>query len=163
VESEVPLAYHGSYSATKAGVRSLGEAITQELRLEGDKKIKVVTVMPWATDTPFFDHAANHSGGTPRMAAMDDPQKVVNAIIRASVHPKREMTVGWKARSSYFFHHLFPHPTEALSANINHKYQYKTAPPAPDTSGALFKPMQSGREVDGGVRQRMKKEKKEHK
>jgi short-subunit dehydrogenase len=161
IDSEVPLAYQGSYSASKAGVRSLGEVLAQELRLDGEKKIKVSTVMPWATDTPWWEHAANYSGGTPRMAAMDDPREVVNAIVRATVHPKRQMTVGWKARGSYFFHHLFPHPTEAMSANIAHKYQYTTAPPAPPTSGTLFVPMQSGQGVGGGVRERMKKEGKE--
>jgi short-subunit dehydrogenase len=163
VESEVPLAYHASYAASKAGVRSLGEALHQELRLSGEKHIRVVTIMPWAADTPFFRHAANHSGGSPRMAAMDGPQKVVNAIIRTSLHRKREVPVGWKARSSNFFHHLFPHFTERVAANITHKYQIRTAPPAPPTPGALFEPMEGGQGVDDGVRARMKREKEERK
>jgi short-subunit dehydrogenase len=157
VESEVPLAYHASYAATKAGIRAFGEALHQEIRLTGDKKkIKVVTIMPWATDTPFWRHAANHSGGAGRMAAMDGPEKVVNATIYASLHRNRELPVGWKARSSYNFHHIFPHFTEWMSANIIHRYQIKTAPPAADTSGTLFSPMEIGRGVDDGVRKRMK-------
>ncbi|HEX8548830.1 MAG TPA: SDR family NAD(P)-dependent oxidoreductase, partial [Cytophagaceae bacterium] len=70
VESETPLAYHASYAATKGGILNFGQALSQELRLEGNKKIKVVTVEPWAVDTPFWRHAANYSGKTPRMAAM---------------------------------------------------------------------------------------------
>lgn len=49
-ESEMPIAYHDTYAATKAGVLSLGQSIFQELRLAGEKKIHVVTVMPWAAD-----------------------------------------------------------------------------------------------------------------
>lgn len=160
VESESPLAYHASYAATKAGILNLSQAINQELRLNGHKDISVVTVEPWATDTPFWRHAANYSGGTPRMAAMDDPQKVVNAVVRSSLRRKQEVPVGFKAKATRFFHHLFPHFTERLSANIAHKYQIKDAPPAPLTSGSAYAPMQGGRGVDDGVRQRMKEEKK---
>ncbi len=160
IESENPLAYHASYASTKAGVRHLSQAINQELRLNGNKNIKVVTVEPWAVDTPFWRHAANYSGGTPRMAAMDPPSKVVNATIRASIRPRKELAVGWKAKGAKFSHKIFPHFTERISANIAHRYQIKTAPPAPPTSGSAFEPMASGRGVDDGVRQRMKAEKK---
>ncbi|HEU4472182.1 MAG TPA: SDR family NAD(P)-dependent oxidoreductase [Flavisolibacter sp.] len=163
IESENPLAYHASYAATKGGVLNLGQAINQELRLNGHRNIKVVTVEPWAVDTPFWGHAANYSGGTPRMAAMDPPRKVVNAVIRSSLRPRKELPVGWKARGGWISHHLFPHFTERLSANIIHRYQIKNAPPAPPTSGAVFTPVQSGRGVDDGVRERMKREKRERK
>ena len=158
IDSEVPLAYQGSYSASKAGVLSLGRVLNEEIRLSGVKTIKVATVMPWAADTPWWPHAANYSGGTPRMAAMDDPQKVVNAIVWVSLHPREELSVGWKAKASYVSHRIFPDLTERISANIAHKWQIETAPPAPPTAGTLHEPMQSGRTVDGGVRERMKKE-----
>lgn len=161
IESENPLAYHASYAATKGGILNLGQAINHELRLSGKKNIKVVTVEPWAVDTPFWQHAANYSGGTPRMAAMDPPSKVVNAVIRASLRPRQELPVGWKAKGAWFSHHLFPHFTEWLSANIIHRYQIKTPPPAPPTSGSAYEPEQTGRGIDDGVRARMKKEKKE--
>lgn len=164
VESAVPLAYHATYGSTKAAVRGLGNVLHQEIRLSGNKKkIKVVTIMPWAVDTPFWGHAANYSGGTPRMAAMDGPQKVVNAIIFSSLHRNRELPVGWKAHGSYISHRLFPHLTERLSANIAHRYQIRTAPTAPETSGAVFTPTATGTGVDDGVRARMKAEKKQRK
>lgn len=163
IESENPLAYHASYAATKAGVLNLGQAINQELRLNGHKNIKVVTIEPWAVDSPFWGHAANYSGGTPRMAAMDPPRKVVNAVIRMSLRPRKELPVGWKARGTSISHNLFPHFTERLSANIIHRYQIKTAPPAPPTPGAVYTPVESGRGVDDGVRKRMKEEKRERK
>lgn len=158
IESEVPLAYQASYAASKAGVLSLGGTLNEEIRLSGTDAITVATVMPWAADTPFFEHAANYSGGTTRMAAMDDPQKVVDAIVWVSLHPREEFPVGWKANAAYISHHLFPDLTERISGNVSHKFQIETAPPAPATAGNLYQPMQSGKTVDGGVRKRMAQE-----
>lgn len=159
IDSEVPLAYQAVYSSTKAAVLSLGRALNEELRLANlGKTVRVATIMPWAVDTPWWQHAANYSGGTPRMAAMDDPQKVVDALVWLSLHPREEMSVGWKAKGSYASHKLFPDLTERISANIAHRYQIETAPPAPPTTGSIYQPMQEGRGVEGGNRERMKKE-----
>jgi short-subunit dehydrogenase len=163
IDSEVPLAYQATYSATKAAVLSLGRALNEEIRLSNVKNIQVATVMPWAVDTPWWQHAANYSGGTPRMAAMDDPQKIVDAIVWVSLHPQEELPVGWKAKGSYYSHRFFPELTERLSANISHRYQIETAPPAPPTKGTLYEPMQAGTGVGGGVRERMKREEDDRK
>lgn len=160
-DSEVPMAFHAIYSASKAGVRSLGKAINQELRLSGFSDIKVVTIEPWGVDTPWWGHAANYSGGTPRMASIDPPGKVINAILRAAARRPAELPVGWKARASYISHHLFPHMTEKRSADINHQYQYVDAPPALNTSGSLYEPMETGRGVSDGVRARIREEKRQ--
>jgi short-subunit dehydrogenase len=161
IDSEVPLAYQGSYAASKAGVRSLGQSLNQELRLAGYDDIKVTTVEPWAVDSPWWGHAANYSGGTPRMALMDGPEKVVNAIIWSALHHPQEVPVGWKATFSYIFHHLMPHFSERFTANVAHKYQIVDAPPSPLTEGSIYQPMATGTGVDDGVRARMDKEQKE--
>lgn len=161
IDSEIPLAYQASYAASKAAVLSLGRSLNEELRLDHQPNIKVATIMPWAVDTPWWDHAANYSGGTPRMAMMDDPKIVVDAIVRATLHPKEEVKVGWKAKVFDASHHLLPDTTERLSANTSHEYQIKTAPPAPPTTGTIYEPMQSGEDVGGGVRERMRREKNE--
>jgi short-subunit dehydrogenase len=161
IDSETPLAYQSTYAASKAAVRSLGLSVSQELQRNGYKKIKIVTVEPWAVDTPWWGHAANYSGGTPRMALMDNPDKVVNAVLRSSLRPRKELPVGWKAKGSWKLHHIFPRFTEWFSGKVAHHYQIATAPPAPDTKGTLYTPMESGRGVDDGVKERMKKENKE--
>jgi len=160
VESEVPLAYHASYSATKAAVLSLGRALNEELRLAGLRgPIEVATVMPWATDTPFFDHAANYTGRTARMPMMDPPEKVVDYIVHTSLYPSEEVPTGWKARGAVWSHHIAPDLTERISANVVQKSQMESAPPtlAP-TSGSVQQPMREGTGVDGGVRARMERE-----
>lgn len=137
---------------------SLERALNEEIRLSGNQTITVATVLPWAADTPFFAHAANYSGGTPSMVAMDDPQKVVDAIVWISLHPREEFPVGWKAKGVYLSHNLFPNLTERLAANIAQRWQIETAPPAPPTTGTLYEPMASGRTVEGGVKKRMQEE-----
>lgn len=163
VESEIPLAYQISYAASKAGVRSLGLALSQELRLNDYHDIKVVTIEPWAVDTPLWRHAANYSGVEPKMALMDEPDKVVNAVLRKSLRPAKIVPVGWKAKGSSFFANVFPRFSEWFGGNLSHKYQIEMGPPAPDTQGAIYQPMPEGRGVDDGANERMKQNKKEGK
>lgn len=158
VESEVPVAYHAVYAATKAAVLGLGRAINEELRLSGlSGRIKAVTVMPWAADTPFFPHAGNYTGHQPRMIMLDDPRRVAEAIVWASLHPREELPVGWKAQGAVTAHRLFPDLTERVAADIQHR-EFQKGSPAPSTSGNVHRPMEEGRDVVGGVRQRMKRE-----
>jgi len=158
VEGEVPIAYHAVYAATKAGVLSLGRSTNQELRHAGlNRTIKVATVMPWANDTPFFQHLGNYSGHEDRMILMDDPQKVVDALMWVSLHPVEELPVGWKAKAADTAHHLLPDLTERLAASIHRAEIAKGSPRAPGP-GAVHQPMQQGRDVDAGVRARMKAE-----
>ena len=159
VESEVPLAYQATYAASKAAVLSLGRALNEEIRLGGPGAIAVTTVMPWAADTPFFDHAANYSGRATRMITLDDPWKVVEAIVWASVHPVEELPVGWKASGATAAHRLFPDLTERISGNISHRVQMEDAPPGQRTAGNLHAPVQAGTNVDGGMRARVAEEK----
>jgi hypothetical protein len=114
--------------------------------------------MPWAADTPFFQHAANYSGGTPRIALIDGPNKVVNVIIRAALNPREEALAGWKARSAYVAHRVLPDTTERVAAAVSHHYQVTTAPPAPRTAGAVHEPIEAGRTIGGDVRPRMRAE-----
>lgn len=161
VDSETPHAYQAAYSATKAGVRSMSLALSQELRLNDYKNIKVVTIEPWAVDTPFWGHAANYTGVEQKFALMDEPDKVVNAVIRKSLRPKKIVPVGWKAKGSSFFANVFPRFNEWLTGNVAHRYQVEMPPATPNTKGSIYKPLETGRGVDDGVDEKMKADKKE--
>ena len=136
---------------------SLGRSLTEELRLAGAAHIKVGTIMPWAVDTPWWVHAANYTGRAPRMALMDAPQLVVDALVRACLGPAEAQPVGWKAKASDLAHHLVPDLTERLSAEVAER-EAKKATPAPVTHGAVHQPMGDGLTVDGGIRERMRRE-----
>lgn len=156
IDSEVPLAYQSSYAASKAAVRSLDSTLRQEIRLSHNKNIHVCTIMPWAVDTPWWGHAANYSGHRPQMAAMDAPNIVVDAIVKAAVHPKKEVHVGWKSKMSYLTHRVAPGFSERFSADIAQKYQIEKSPPRENTDGSLMTPMMTGTDVSGNVRAQMK-------
>jgi len=158
IDSEVPLAYQASYAASKAAVLSLSRSLNEELRLNGlSKSIGVATIMPWAVDTPWWLHAANYTGHQPRMAGMDDPQIVIDAIVEACRHPREEMPVGWKAKASNLSHHIFPDLTERLSADIADREARKAAPLAP-TEGAIYEPMEGTARIHGQIVERMRAE-----
>lgn len=158
IDSRVPLAFQTTYAATKAAVLSMGSSLNEELRLSGHSdSIKVSTIMPWAVDTPWWVHAANYTGHEPRMAPMDDPQRVVNAMVKACTNPEPEILVGRLAQASGLSHRIFPRVTERLSGLIARR-QVGKGGEFPHTSGSLFQPVQEGSGVGGGIRERMKRE-----
>ncbi|HET8731222.1 MAG TPA: SDR family NAD(P)-dependent oxidoreductase [Moraxellaceae bacterium] len=155
VESEVPLAYQATYGATKHAVLALGRALNEELRLDGLKNVQVATIMPFATDTPIFDHIANFSGHTPRSMLPDPPAKVVNTILHTVLSPHEEVPVGWKGSLSYHAHRLFGDLTEWMAATLYHHEQMELAPPAPVTTGNLYSPAPGLGSVTGTTRSRV--------
>lgn len=155
VESEVPLAYQATYGATKHAVLALGRALNEELRLAGLTGVRVSTVMPFATDTPIYDHIANFSGHTPRSTLIDPPAKVVNTLVRAALSPREEVPVGWKGALAYHGHRLFDDLTEWLAATLYHREQMERAPAAPPTTGNLYSPPPGTGAVEGTTRSRI--------
>lgn len=162
VEAEIPTAYQAAYSVSKAGVRTLGNTLRQELRLAGYKNIKVVTILPYALDTPLWDHVAVYTGHAPRMIAMDGPQKAVNTVMHAIFSKRKELAVGWKARLSIDAHRALPGVMERAGSNIVHRYQAEITPPVPPSKGNLYQSMPTPG-VEGGIRERMKIEKQQRK
>ncbi|QNA88286.1 hypothetical protein G4G28_06810 [Massilia sp. Dwa41.01b] len=92
------------------------------------------------------------------MPLMDDPAKVVDIIVRASVYPREEVPAGWKARSAYWGHRIAPDITERISAGVARKEQFELGSPVPSSSNAIHQPTPGGTGVDGGVRARMERE-----
>ena len=158
VEGRVPLAYHASYAATKHAIIGLDAALIQELRLDHLDIVRVATVLPWAVDTPFWDHTGNYSGGTPRIYTMDDAGPVVDAIVWVSIHPTKECAVGWKATGALLGERVWPGLAERVAADVVHASQVTTAPPAAPTDGSLFAPVPVGTTVEGAARARMQQE-----
>lgn len=155
VAGEVPLAYQASYAAVKAGITSLGRSLDEELRLAGlHERVRVGTILPWAADTPWWDHVGNYTGHAPRLAAMDDPDIVVDAIVDACVDPEQERPVGSKARGANASHRLFRELTERFSGTLSES-EIGKGTPAPDTAGAVHHPVPQGTAVHGDTRERM--------
>lgn len=157
VDSKVPLAYMATYNATKAGILQFTDTLYQELRLAGEKDIHVSTIMPWAVDTPFWEHAANYTGKKPRQVLMDDPDKVVDAIVQTAKRPRKEVEVGYKVGLADFYKRLAPALMDNVASDL-YAGELKKASTTQPTSGAVLAPMPSGTGVGGDVRDRMKAE-----
>jgi len=158
VESDVPLAYQSSYAASKAAVLTFGRCLTEELRLAGQEdRIRVGTIMPWAVDTPFWTHAANYTGHTLRMATMEDPVPVVDAIVAACIDPQQEHRVGMKAHVGGLANRVMPDVADRMSAKVADAESQKGAT-VPPTTGAIYQPIDAGATVEGGIRERMQRE-----
>lgn len=149
VDSEIPHAYQGAYSPSKAGVLMLGRVLNEELRLTQGRDIHVCTVMPWALDTPLWEHAGNYTGHEARMPTMDGPEKVVNAIIRACLEPIKEIRVGYKAKLAYWGHRVAPSINERLTGIFTEKGEIEMHPPASATSGSVHEPVNAGQGIQG--------------
>lgn len=162
-ESRLPTPYQAAYAASKAGLKSLGIVLRQELRLSRHKKITVISVDPWALNTPIWDNAANYSGHAPRMGMMDRTGKAVNAVMHAAAGKKnRDIAVGWKTHMAYTIHRIAPRLSYKVAANIVHKHQIRHSPPAAATTGNLFRPS-AAHAVETDIKERMKKEQKQRK
>ncbi|AWB46490.1 oxidoreductase [Paenibacillus sp. CAA11] len=160
IAGKIPFPFYPSYSASKFAVLGLSGALHQKMELEGYDDIHVCSVSPWATDTPWFDHAGNYSGHEAQMKPLDDPEDVIDAIVKLIDEPKESIEVGALTKGSFLSSNLAP----GLTENFNAKYIYKViqeAPPAPPTSGSLHKPMASGTDISAGLKQRIEAQKED--
>ncbi len=82
------------YSTTKFALRGFSEALRRELAGSG---VNVTYVAPRTTDTPLNNQAmrdfVEHTG-----AAMDTPESVAQAIVRAIESDRPEVYIGWPER-----------------------------------------------------------------
>ncbi|MDR7280937.1 SDR family oxidoreductase [Catenuloplanes atrovinosus] len=150
VLAEVTMPYMSSYNAAKHGVRGLSDTVRQELRHEPwGRRISVCTVLPATIDTPFFAHAANHSGREPTPPPPVYPPGVVaRAIVRMLEHPRRETYAGLAAALLGYQWRLMPGITERVLG----AYGARTAVGrrgAPDTTGNLTGSRATGEERGG--------------
>jgi short-subunit dehydrogenase len=151
VIGKVPAPYFASYAAAKHGVVGLSAAIRLELKEDKAQNIHVCTVLPTSMDTPFFEHAAQHTGheATP-IPPVYDADKVVDVIVRLATDPEDEVSVGPAGKFMTFAHQLAPDLVEAMMRRQTHKAEFKDAKAAEGTSGAVKEPKASGTAVGGG-------------
>jgi len=132
-------------------VVGLSGALRRELKENNIEGIHVCTVMPMATDTPFFEHAANYTGHEAApIPPLYDPQEVVDVIGRLATDPEDEVTVGAAGKVAVFAHNLAPGLTEKMLGRQTQKAQIEESPPAEDTPGGLHEPSAEGTKVSGG-------------
>lgn len=140
VLAEVAMPYQSAYNATKHGIRGLADTVRQELRVTGRGSISVCTVLPATIDTPFFRHAANHSG---RELAppppVYPPEVVAETIVRLLRRPRREAYAGGAARLLGLQWRLVPALVERVLGWYTARTQFGPGG-ALDSTGNVFRP-----------------------
>ncbi|WP_432061760.1 SDR family NAD(P)-dependent oxidoreductase [Streptomyces sp. S1] len=149
--------YQGPYAASKAALITLDEVLRQELALSGDHGIAVCTVLPTGVDTPFFRHAANHTGRRMRaLPAVATPERVAAAVVRAAVRPRRRVAVGPGARLLPAAHAVAPDLVRRLIRRRTEDHYFDAPGTAPVTTGILYDPSGDTAAVSGGRHARIR-------
>ncbi|WBB79370.1 SDR family oxidoreductase [Micromonospora sp. WMMD882] len=157
VLAEVAMPYQSAYNATKHGVRGFADTVRQELRVSGRSQVSICTVLPASVDTPFFRHAANHSGHElAPPPPVYPPELVAETIVRLLRRPRREAYAGGAARLLALQWRLAPALTERALGWYAHRAQFLAAPRR-DGSGSLFRADAQARREGGwhGRRRRL--------
>ncbi len=152
VDARVPQVDASAYTASKHAIRSFGMNLRQELLLDGDKDIHVVTILPMPIDTPIFQHGGNYTGKRIKAPRPVYPaEEVVEAMIQAVRNPKPEIYAGGAGRLANLSMKLMPRSTERTMTIIEQEQEIPDTS-TPSTSGNLFIPSDDEPSVSGGWR-----------
>ncbi|MGC4852436.1 SDR family oxidoreductase [Micromonospora sp. DT4] len=149
VLAEVAMPYQSAYNAAKHGIRGLADTLRQELRVTGRGQISVCTVLPATIDTPFFRHAANHSGRElVPPPPVYPPEVVAETIVRLLRRPRREAYAGGAARLIGVQWRLAPALVERTLGWYAHRTQFGPGARLDSTGNVFHADGQASR--DGG-------------
>ncbi len=149
VLAEVAMPYQSAYNAAKHGIRGLADTVRQELRVTGRGQISVCTVLPATIDTPFFRHAANHSGRElVPPPPIYPPEVVAQTIVRLLRRPRREAYAGGAARLLGLQWRLAPALVERTLGWYAHRTQFGPGARLDSTGNVFHADGQASR--DGG-------------
>ncbi|MGC4887563.1 SDR family oxidoreductase [Micromonospora sp. DT227] len=154
VLAEVAMPYQSAYNATKHAIRGLTDTVRQELRVTGRGHISLCTVLPATIDTPFFRHAANHTGRelTPPPPVYP-PELVAETVVRLLRRPRREAYAGGAARLMGLQWRLAPALAERALGWYTARTQFGPGVHR-DADGNVFTPDATGARTDGWSGQR---------
>ncbi|WP_073815257.1 SDR family NAD(P)-dependent oxidoreductase [Streptomyces sp. CB02261] len=133
--------YMSAYAMSKAALITFDSALRQELALAGARGVRVCSVLPAGVDTPFFRHAANHTGRRLRtLPLLMSPERVAESVVRAARHRRRRVTVGAPALALTWGYAVAPGLVRTvIGRRTGHHY---LSPPGetPLTTGTLYAP-----------------------
>ncbi len=151
VIGKVPAPYFSSYAAAKHGIVGLSATLRQELADDHIDSIHVCTVMPTSMDTPFFEHAGQHTGHEVKpIPPVYDAEKVVDVIVKLATAPEAEVSVGPAGKFFTFAHQLAPGLVESMMRRQTRKSEYEKSEPQAESAGAVKEPSAKGAGVGGG-------------
>lgn len=152
VYSKVSSPYVSAYVASKHALLGFAEAVRHELA--DAKEINLCMVLPATTDTPIYQHAANHTGRRVHpLPPVVSPFRVAQTIVHLVERPQRVAVVG-KVQGSFI-------PVHAHMAGLYDRVIVPTMNAlalrrgrVEPHNGTLFEPDPPSNAVTGGWRKR---------
>jgi len=139
--------YVPSYVISKFALQGLAETLRTAVADEPD--IHVCTLLPYAVDTPHFEHGANLIGLEARsMPPMQQPEEVAQALVSLAEHPRRELYVPRPARYAVALHKIFPRVGNRVVLHVTREWHFGYQP-QPTTDGNLYSPVEHSEQVRG--------------
>jgi short-subunit dehydrogenase len=103
-----------TYSASKHAIHGWTDALRMELEKE-KAPVSVTLIHPGRIDTPYNEHARSYMPKQPAHRGMIyPPSAVAEAILYSAEHPKRDMFVGFQAKSLAVLGGMAPRLTDKL-------------------------------------------------
>lgn len=128
------------YSAAKHGVKGFTDALRRELEADGSE-IRLTLILPGSINTPFFDHSRSKLGVKPSpLAPVYEPSIVAEAIVHASEFPRRDLFIGFSAKSSDLLQRLSPRLSDKLMLVGNHAVEGQKTDRPDNGRDTLFEP-----------------------
>ena len=130
--------YVPSYVISKHAVQGLSETLRTTFADEPD--IHICTLLPYAFNSPHFEHGANHLGlRAHAMAPMQTPRKVARALVSLAERPRRELHVPRYAALGLAFHSQLPALADRLILHLTREWLFGHRSES-RTSGNLYSP-----------------------
>jgi len=105
VAGRIAVPEESAYAASKFAMVGLAESLALEVE---DAGVHVLTVTPGTIRTPFFDSEALERMPAVARRTMVEPEALVDAILKALAHGKRELTYPRRIALAYIVRALFP-------------------------------------------------------
>jgi short-subunit dehydrogenase len=155
INASAPQPYISVYSASKAAIRALDEAIRMELRIDGlQDTIHVCTVMPASIDTNLFQNSANYTGHEVQaIEPVYDARYAAKQIVSLAMRPRREIVVGLVGRLMRQQNAHMPRMYEKLFARFTNN-DLLAESSAENSSGNLYEPIETNTGISGGWREK---------
>ncbi len=129
-----------AYCAAKHGLDGFLESLRLELLHDGTP-VSVTAILPAGINTPFFEHSRTRLGVLPTAPPpVYDAGVVADAILWATEHPVREITVGGAAKLQLLMQRLSPRLNDAFLLLAGFATQRTDEPKAPDAENNLWEP-----------------------
>lgn len=146
VLSERTMMLQTQYSASKHAVKAFTDGLRMEMEHSG-APVSVTLIKPSSIDTPYVEHARNYLDENVTVPPPAyDPHLVAKAIVFASAHQRRELTIGFGGWMIGAMGKVAPRLTDKAMEWSGYAAQTTDQPERPRMRDNLYRPREDGDE-----------------